>query len=67
MREQFYLRQRIHIVADFTADDFANPLYFINPPYNSIIINAKEQRTAQTIGKSAHTFQPTLWFSFFQL
>ena len=33
---------------------------------DAIIIYAKEKRTAQTIGKSTYTLQPTLRFLFFK-
>lgn len=41
-------------------------LYIIKTSDDTIIINAKEKKSAQAIGESTYTFQPTLRFLFFQ-
>ena len=66
MRNHLHLWQRIHIVANLSTDSFAHMLYIIKTSGYTIIINAKEKGSAQTIGKSTYAFQPALGFLFFQ-
>ena len=42
MRNHFYFWQRIHVIANFTTDTFANMLYIIETFDYAIIIYAKE-------------------------
>lgn len=55
MRYHLYIRQWIHIITNLTADSFANMLYVIKPPNNSVIVNTKKQGTTKSICKSTYT------------
>lgn len=59
MRNHLNLWQWVHIIPNLIANRFANTLYVIKPFNNPIIVNPDKQRTAEAIGKSAHTLQPT--------
>ena len=41
-------------------------LHIIKTFNNTIVIYTEKKRTAQSIGESAYSFQPTFWFLFFK-
>ena len=66
MWNHLHLGKRIHIIANLTADCFANMLYIIKSFDDAIIIDTKEKGTTQAIGKSTYAFQPTFRFLLFK-
>lgn len=66
MGNHLNLWQRIHVIPNLTTNSFANMLHIIKSFDGPIIIYAKEKGTAQAIGKSAYTLQPTLRFLLFK-
>ena len=61
-----YLRKRIHIITDLTANGFTDVLNVIKPFDNAIIVKAKKQRAAKSIGKSTYALQPAFRSLFFK-
>gem|GEM_PF-5221435 len=49
MRNHFNIKQRVHIIANLTADCFANMLHIIKSFDDAIIINAEEKGTTPYI------------------
>ena len=66
MGNHLYLWQGIHIVTNPATDGLAYMLHVIKSFDDAVIINAKENRTTQTIGKSTYAFQPTFRFLLFK-
>ena len=66
MWNHLHLWQGIHVIANLTADSFANMMYIIKPFDNTIVIYTEEKGATQAIGKSTYTLQPTLRFLLFK-
>ena len=66
MGNHLHLWQGIHVIANLTADSFANVLHIFNIVDYAIIINAEEEGATQAIGKSAYALQPTFRFLLFK-